>query len=108
MKYVTEINKLDRQEALALNPDNPYFFSIMSTSLKKTWVCSTSPLAPYIKMDLFCSLSFYSNFVAMRRADVQSGFMCFAPRCKCSNKAKDRNQNQNSNPIPLPIISLRL
>jgi len=37
MKYVTEINRLDREQALELNPENPNFFSIMSTSLKKTW-----------------------------------------------------------------------
>jgi len=37
LKHVSDIAKLDRQQALELNPESPYFFSIMSTSLKKTW-----------------------------------------------------------------------
>merc|ERR1712176_853137 len=36
-KTVNNIKKLSESQSYELDPNNPYFFSIMSSSLKKTW-----------------------------------------------------------------------
>ena len=48
MQYVSDIRELEYQQAVNLDPNQPYFFCITSSESKKTWVCCMSSFAECI------------------------------------------------------------